>query len=332
MKPLHLPAVILWMIFDTFRQAWASRVFQVMLVVSLTVTLFCLSAGVEGNVRLDHSHGFLPAADPEAETARRKGLGIVGGQLSLGFGLVTVPFSRDATDAVRLMHVVLAGFAAGTVGLLLTLVWTAGFLPAFLHPSAVTVVLTRPAPRWALLLGKFLGVLLFVTVQAGFFVVGTWLALAIRTGVVDGRYLLTAPLLVFEFGLFYTCSALLAVSARSTVACAFGTLLFWAVCFGVNFGHNALTELHAAETAAGKPASLPRSARWASEACYWVLPKPHDFLLIQFVVMGADDYQEAGVSPETLKALPVAASLLSSLLFPAFLLASAWWEFREKEF
>ena len=41
----------------------------------------------------------------------------------------------------------LAGVVADTAGVLLALLWTAGFLPTFLEPAAVTVLLAKPAPR-----------------------------------------------------------------------------------------------------------------------------------------------------------------------------------------
>ena len=63
-------------------------------------------------------------------------------------------------------ELILAGGIAGTFGLLLTLVWTAGFVPTFLDPSAASVLLAKPSPRWQLLLGKYFGVLAFVGFQS----------------------------------------------------------------------------------------------------------------------------------------------------------------------
>ena len=58
---------------------------------------------------------------------------------------------------------------ADAVGLLLALLWTASFLPTFLEPAAVAVLLAKPVPRWQLLVGKFAGVLAFVAFQAARF-------------------------------------------------------------------------------------------------------------------------------------------------------------------
>ena len=136
---------------------------------------------------------------------------------------------------------ILAAGVADTLGLLLTLVWTAGFLPSFLDSRAISVLLAKPISRETLLLGKYLGVLAFVFVQAAFFVGGTWLALAVRTGVWDAVYLPAVPLLLLHFAIFFSFSLLLAVCTRSTVVCVFGSIAFWGICWAINFGRHAVT-------------------------------------------------------------------------------------------
>jgi len=67
-----------------------------------------------------------------------------------------------------------------------------------------------------------------------------WVALGIATGVFDARYLFAVPVLLLHFAVFYSFSAMLAVWTRSTVVCVFGTLLFWVLCWGMNFGRHAV--------------------------------------------------------------------------------------------
>src|SRR5439155_25197293 len=124
------------------------------------------------------------------------------------------------------------------------------------------VLLAKPVPRWSLLAGKYVGVLAFVAFFALVFVGGTWLALGLRTGVWDKRYFLCVPLLLIHFAIFFSFSAFLAVWTWSTTWTMFGSLAFWLLCWGVNFGR------HAALAGA--------STTWALEAGYWLLPKPAD--------------------------------------------------------
>ena len=93
---------------------------------------------------------------------------------------------------------VLAAGVAGTAGVFLALVWTAGFLPGFLAPRARRSMLAKPVSRRWLFLGKYVGVLAFVFVQTTVLIGGTWLALGARTGVWSTAYLWCIPLLVFS--------------------------------------------------------------------------------------------------------------------------------------
>src|SRR5262249_52441487 len=145
-----------------------------------------------------------------------------GGRLTLGFGLLRVGLFRDGPSAAHFLQALLGRWVAGTFGTLLVLVWTAGFIPEFLQPAHAAVQLVKPLPRWALLAGKYLGVLAFVGAQVVVFVAGTWAALGLRTGVWDLNYLLCIPLLLFQFAVVYSVSALLAVLTRSGVLCAIG--------------------------------------------------------------------------------------------------------------
>src|SRR5262245_37933916 len=174
-----------WLLRDTFRQAVATGILALVLTVTGLCVLGCLSVGVTG------------------------------GELTLAFGAVRLPMNHDPANSVRFVQVVLALGVADGLGLLLILVWTAGFLPAFVDPAAAAVMLAKPVPRWSLLAGKYLGVLAFVGVNAVLFVGGTWLALGLRTGVWDAAYFWCVPLLLAHFAVFFSVSTLLAVATRS---------------------------------------------------------------------------------------------------------------------
>src|SRR5262249_1392619 len=150
--------------------------------------------------------------------------------LTLGFGAVRLALFRDGEAEVLFLETILALVGAGGVGLLLALTWTAGFLPAFLRAESAAVLLAKPVPRWSLLAGQYLGVLVFVGFHAVVFVGGTWLALGWRTGYWFPGYLLTVPLLLLQFAVVYAFSALLAVWTRNTVACVFGACALFLVC------------------------------------------------------------------------------------------------------
>jgi ABC-type transport system involved in multi-copper enzyme maturation permease subunit len=285
-----------WLVRDTLRQANASGVFWFMVAVSLLTTLFCLTTSV-------------PSGDSD--------------QLSLAFGAIQVPADAGVPAAVRSVQIHLAIWVADVGGLLLALLWTAGFLPAFLEPAAASVLLAKPAPRWLLLAGKVLGVLTFVGLQAMLFVGGTWLALGLKTGVWDVAYLLCIPMLVLHFAVFFSFSAMLAVLTRSPTACVFGSVLFWVLCWGMNFGRHATHLLPELSGVSGVLA-------WTTEIGYWVLPKPLDFQLLLSDSLRPGELFARFVSTPKLTEhaawFPV-ASVLASIATAVVLLVMAAYEF-----
>lgn len=313
--------VIRWLIRDTFRQARANGILWLMLAVSGLCIVFCLSVStVDLPLWEPEATRVTPDAVKDKERARKHGVDVINGKVLLAFGAVSIDDWRTYRNtAVRYLEMVLLGVVADTGGILLALIWTAGFLPTFLETSNASVLLAKPVPRWTLLLGKFLGVLVFVAFQATVLVVGVWLALAIKTSVWDLTCLLAIPILLIHFAVFFSISALLAVTTRSTVACVFGSLLFWFLCFGMNMGRHYVWTLKEME-------GLPGSFFALVDVGYWVLPKPADLeVLLTEALRAEKDFVEpfdlatlkarGGWYPET--------SLLASILFGLSILGLA---------
>jgi ABC-type transport system involved in multi-copper enzyme maturation permease subunit len=277
---------------DVFRQARASGLTAMLLTVSAATALVCATAEfADGGLTLFFRHWrVLEAATPEV--------------------------------GVHYLQFLVAGIIADTFGVLLALVWAAGFLPSFLDPAAMSVLLVKPASRRSLFLGRFLGVVLYVGVQATIFVGVTYTALGLRTGVWSPAYWLCVPLLLVQFTVFFAFTAILAVTTRNTAGCLVGSALFWIVCWAMNYGRHALVSVQPTEATA----MLVHTA----DISYWILPKPADFSLILYDVLDADRFatplmefrrlQERGLF------LPV-WSVLSSLAFAAMILAVAIYEF-----
>ncbi len=317
-----------WLVWDTFRQSLASGVFWLLLTFSGIAILICLSVGVEGGTDpLPHQPGekreILNPNDPLARDPKkpRDSVVVAGGTLTIGFGSFRIPFPGFREDTIRHIQLLLAWAVADNLGVWLALIFTAGFLPTFLDPAAASVILTKPVPRWALLVGKYLGVLVLVFVQATVFVVGTWMALGIKTGVLDAAYLLCIPLLLLHFSVFFSMSVLVAVATRSTVASVFGSMLFWLMCWGMNYGRNLVVTV--------PDLGLSDTLYALTQVVYWILPKPLDFGLILFDAMKAGDFFGRpldAAAMATQGAYFPELAVLSSLLFGAAILAAAGWE------
>jgi hypothetical protein len=120
---------------------------------------------------------------------------------------------------------------------------------------------------------------------------------------------------------------MLAVWTRSTVVCVFGTLLFWVVCWGMNYGRHAVV--------AHEPPGMSDGSRAVLEIGYWMLPKPADMNVVFDDAL--DSHAFAGGVPEIDAArqkgkLHLFWSAVASLLFAGAMFGVAAWEFRNAEY
>ena len=249
------------------------------------------------------------------------------GSLSVLFGAVGVIDGVSHDMAVRYLEFLLAALVADTLGVLLALIWTAGFLPTFIDPSAASVLLAKPPSRTALFLSRFAGVVVYVGVQALLFIGLTAAALGLRTGFWGAVYWLCVPLLFAQFTVFYAFSALLAVMTRHTVGCLVGSILFWVVCWAMNYGRHVLVGMEPTEVTA----AVVRMA----DIGYWILPKPADFGLVLYDALDANRFATPGVEFRRVQEMGLFSplwSVVSSLAFAVGLLAVAVYEFVHEDY
>ena len=274
------------LVVDTFRQAASNRLTLLAACLAVLGVVACLS------VRVDGPRHLKPEGEIELFDARGKPMTSAHaplGRMTIGFGVAAVGNFRDAESQVRFLQALLARWAAGVAGTLLLLASTSGFLPDFLRPGGSEVLLAKPVPRWTILAGKVIGVLGFVTVLAGGFVVGTWLALGVRTGIWARGYLLAWPLVVAQFAGLYAASVVAATCTRNAAASLFAALACWLICLGVNGARDSIR-------VEGGPAH-PAIARTSIEVAYWALPKPIDFSRLLDREVAASDHF-AGATPK----------------------------------
>lgn len=293
-----------WLIRDVFRQARATGLTATISTCTFVAVLAC--ASVQFHV-------------PDGSTGT--------GTLSTLYGGLTVIQGESLEGAIHFLLFVLTGVVADTLGILLALIWTAGFLPSALDPSAASVILAKPVSRGTLLVGKFAGVIAYVAVQSTLFVTFVVTALGTHTGVWALQSWVCIPVLLGHFAVFFSVSALIAVSTRSTVACVVGSLITWWVCWGINYGRHALVGLEPD----GTTAAIVRLV----DVIYWVLPKPADFGLILYDALGADRWITPWVEFRAVQARglfqPVEA-VISSLVVAAGLLALTVYEFLSQDY
>jgi ABC-type transport system involved in multi-copper enzyme maturation permease subunit len=317
MNPRAAIVAVSWLVRDTFRQALAARIFWLMLAVNILGIMLCASAKMSGPRTLQPPEEIeLYGGDDKPLTGPNPRPGL----LTLGFGAFPVKLARGSEAAVHFLLVLLAKWVAGAAGTMLALVWTAGFLPEFLHPSAVSVLLAKPIPRWSLLLGKYLGVLVFMTFQTVLFFVGTWLAMGCRTGIWLPGYLWGIPLLLLHFAIIFSASVMFATYTRSTVTCVFGSIAVWLVCFATNYAYHAAATRPMLEP--GAPSS-PRAFHWALDTAYWILPKPADLVALLDRALQAQAHFTGIPGATSSQPLSICFTVATSAAFAAVMLGIA---------
>ena len=140
------------------------------------------------------------------------------------------------------------------VATILALITTAGIIPDLVSSGSIDLAVSKPISRARLLLTKFVGGLLFSTLQVSVFSIAAFFVIGLRGGAWEPGVLLAIPLVILFYSYLYSFCALMGVLTRSTVASLLTTILFWAICamlwiafVGVNTGRIA-NELNIAST------------------------------------------------------------------------------------
>lgn len=125
-----------------------------------------------------------------------------------------------------------------SIGLLIAILVTASIIPETFEPGSLNLLLSKPISRTGLFLTKFLGGCTFVALCSTYLFLGTWLWLGIGMGIWDRSFLWSIPLYILVFMIYYSVSALIGLTFRSTIMAIVVTGLFWAFCstVGVTYG------------------------------------------------------------------------------------------------
>jgi ABC-type transport system involved in multi-copper enzyme maturation permease subunit len=200
------------LIADCFRDALDRKIFWVMLAITVFVAAAMACMGFDergisllfGVWRLEYNHPVFH-----------------GGVATFG-----IPLKLIAAIAINVLD-----FFVGWIGTVLAVIATAGIFPALMERGAIDVVLAKPLPRWKLFLGKYLGSMVFILMQAGVFVLLTFLVIGLRWRTWLPGYLLSIPLMVILYSYIYAVCVLVAVVTRSTITAILLSLAAWLVFF-----------------------------------------------------------------------------------------------------
>jgi ABC-type transport system involved in multi-copper enzyme maturation permease subunit len=183
---------------DTFREAFARKIFWGFFGCSTMVILFFLFL-----MRVDVVEGALATVS------------LFGNEL-------------PARDVMRLVHEVqgaLAAFLFG-FGLFLAVFASAGLIPSIFEPGRIELLLSKPVARHHILLGRYAGNLLVIALNMLYLVTPVWLILAIKTDIWTGQFFYSTALTIFAFAVLLTIVVVISVLSESA---ALATMVTFAV-------------------------------------------------------------------------------------------------------
>ena len=93
-----------------------------------------------------------------------------------------------------------------------------GWFPASLEPGRIELLLSKPLSRTHLLLGRFLGNVLLVTLNSTYLVLGVWVILGAKTGIWSPAFLIAIATTTFIFAVLLSVVVLIGVTLESAAA------------------------------------------------------------------------------------------------------------------
>jgi len=176
------------------------------------------AANQEGNAQIV----FFEFTTEPVEGARR----VWASEFSLFLG--AVPLGSGAPLGLALFISIITVLWIGSlVTLLVSVILTGFFIPNMLRKGTIDLLLVKPMHRWALLLNKYVGGLIFIFLNTAVAVVGIWLALGLRSGIWANSFLLMIFVYTFFFAILYSVSTFFAVLTRSAVVAILVTCGVW---------------------------------------------------------------------------------------------------------
>jgi ABC-type transport system involved in multi-copper enzyme maturation permease subunit len=133
-------------------------------------------------------------------------------------------FGRDNTrsfqDVDRIVHGAYGGIATFlyTFGMFLAVFASSGLVPSVLEPGRIELLLSKPISRAHLLLGRYCGNVLVISLNSIYLVLGVWIILGVKTGIWSPVFLIAIATTTFIFAVLLAVVVLVGVVFESPAA------------------------------------------------------------------------------------------------------------------
>jgi ABC-type transport system involved in multi-copper enzyme maturation permease subunit len=230
---MRTTATLIW---DTFREAFARKIFWGLFGLSTCIILFFLFI-----LKIDLVEGAMATISLLGQDAK----------------------SVDAHRIVRQAQSGIATFLYSW-GMLLAVFASSGLIPSVLEPGRIELLLSKPVRRGQILLGRYIGNVLVVGCNITYLVLCIWTILGWKTGLWPKAFLLTIATTMFTFSVLLSVVILVGVLFESA---ALATMLTASLMV--------FSVILAQKTTMEKLLSSEWS-RDLWRTLYWVVPKVYD--------------------------------------------------------
>lgn len=243
------------------------------------------------------------------------------------FGARTIELPTSLAEFTLGFQIALVNFIAGWIGILISLIVTAGFVPNMLQKGTIELWLSKPLRRWGLLTYKYIGGLTFIFLNALILVGGTFLVLSFKTGFWNYWYLMSIFVLVFAFAVLYAVSVFFGVLLRNAVVCILMSLLTWFISFIIYTAKVGINSF-------GGSMQIPAVVKTSVNIAHFVLPKTSEIKAVNNYILT----KMAGVPQEMIgegvqiTGGDILTVILTSLGFIIITMFFASWIFSRKDY
>lgn len=247
------------------------------------------------------------------------------------FGAVELANEPLGKGIIRVEDSLVNGVGGG-IAILVTVIFTAFFIPNLMRKGSIDLILSKPVSRGELLVYKYVGGLTFMLLVSAVTIGGVWLVVSLRSGYWNPVFLLSIPMLTFSFAILYALSTLLGVLTRNAIVCILLTALFMALLWGV--GQLQWASGVAKAAARNQDEYKPTTLSQVVDVMHAVLPRYNDADAILSRKMADSIIPEALLRTEFKYLADPPAALPTfgvSLVFITLMLLLAYWRFATRD-
>lgn len=188
------------LVWDTFREAFARKIFWAFFLCSTALILFFIFI-----MRVDVVEGALATASIFGRSGP----------------------SVSVEKMVANVHAGIANFIY-SIGMCLAVFASAGLISAVFEPGRIELLLSKPVTRYHILLGRYVGNVLVVACNLVYLILSIWIIFGIKTEVWHTGFLFAGVSALFVFAVLLTVSLLVGVlweSAAVSIIATFGVMV-----------------------------------------------------------------------------------------------------------